>query len=258
MAETYANATHQTEAPGKATSRADGQAIPPAAEGASVSTDPQAGPACRRAGIAIWGAQGPLVEGEPFVVNVAVKSLDGLPLTGARIFVLDETGTPRATATPETTGGELSAETVVNLVSPRAAGPHSWRVILGVDGRRVGAGRPLPFSVTPRPTRPARIRVVDAATGRPLPEASAYLYHRNLAKVHPLRAESDVDGYARTTIAGGAPYNVRVECRGYHEGVCNLDAGDKATTAEGTVALEPRNRDEQALLAFGRQGPSAY
>ena len=90
-------------------------------------------------------------------------------------------------------GAALVAEGIVELGTPAAAGPASWRVALEVDGARL-AVRPLAFSVTPAPVRPVRLRVVDAATGEPLSDASCYLYHRNLAKVRPIHAVSGAEG----------------------------------------------------------------
>lgn len=127
---------------------------------------------------------------------------------------------------------------------------------LEVDGACL-AVRPLAFSVTPVLVRPVRLRVVDAATGESLSDASCYLYHRNLAKVRPIHAVSDAEGWASALVAEGAPYNVRIECRGYREGVCNLDAGGAETTAEGTARLEADVLDELDPRA-ARRGPVGY
>lgn len=50
---------------------------------------------------------------------------------------------------------------------------------------------------------------------------------------------------------------MRIECRGYREGVCNLDAGGAETTAEGTVRLEADVLDELDPRA-ARRGPVGY
>lgn len=157
---------------------------------------------------------------------------------------------------PEPCDAAPSAEGVIELVAPAVAGPASWRVALEAAGVRL-AERPLPFSVTPALVRQVRLRVTDAATGAPLADASCYLYHRNLAKVRPIHAVSDADGWASALIVEGAPYNVRIECRGYREGVCNLDAGDAMTPAESVVRLVADVRDELDPLA-ARRGPAGY
>ena len=172
---------------------------------------------CGKAALTVWGVQSPLVAGQRFSARLRAKSLDGLPLGDARAVVLyedravvgavrlagekagglggeaDVCGASSDAQLGTDAGAALVAEGVVELGTPAAAGPASWRVALEVDGARL-AVRPLAFSVTPAPVRPVRLRVVDAATGEPLSDASCYLYHRNLAKVRPIHAVSGAEG----------------------------------------------------------------
>ena len=238
-------------------------------------------PRCGKAALTVWGVQSPLVAGQRFSACLRAKSLDGAPLDDVRAVVLDETGAAvgavrlvgekpgepvgaaPASGQVDAPAGELAgvdagrtAEGTIELVAPQVAGPASWRVALEAGGVRL-AVRPLAFSVTPALVRPVRLRVVDAAIGAPLSDASCYLYHRNLAKVRPVHAASGADGWANALVAEGAPYNVRIECRGYREGVCNIDAGDAATPAEGLVRLEADVIDELDPRA-ARRGPVGY
>ena len=223
-----------------------------AAAAAAVGT-----PVARRVAVTVWGVQNPLVSGERFSVNIAAKSLDGLPLDGLRIAVVDGNGRQVASTEPDLAQDRLACETAVDLEAPGQTGPQTWHAVPAIADARGGAGRPIPLSVTPRPTRPVRLQVTDAKSGKPLSDASAYFYHRNLAKVRPLCAVSDGEGFVDALIVEGAPYNVRIECRGYREGICNLDAGNAATRAEGVVALVPRNPGDE-FFTFGRFGPMGY
>ena len=235
---------------------------------------------CGKAALTVWGVQSPLVAGQRFSACLRAKSLDGLPLGDARAVVLNGDGAvvgavrlagekagglggeadvhdaPAGARVGADAGAVLVAEGVIELGAPAVAGPASWRVALEVDGARL-AVRPLAFSVTPALVRPVRLRVIDAATGEPLSDASCYLYHRNLAKVRPIHAVSDSEGWADALVAEGAPYNVRIECRGYREGVCSLDAGDAMTPAESVARLVADVRDELDSLA-ARRGPAGY
>lgn len=151
-----------------------------AAAAAAVGT-----PVARRVAVTVWGVQNPLVSGERFSVNIAAKSLDGLPLDGLRIAVVDGNGRQVASTEPDLAQDHLACETAVDLEAPGQTGPQTWHAVPAIADARVGAGRPIPLSVTPRPTRPVRLQVTDAKSGKPLSDASAYFYHRNLAKVRP-------------------------------------------------------------------------
>lgn len=151
-----------------------------AAAAAAVGT-----PVARRVAVTVWGVQNPLVSGERFSVNIAAKSLDGLPLDGLRIAVVDGNGRQVASTEPDLAQDRLACETAVDLEAPGQTGPQTWHAVPAIADARVGAGRPIPLSVTSRPTRPVRLQVTDEKSGKPLSDASAYFYHRNLAKVRP-------------------------------------------------------------------------
>ena len=239
-------------------------------ETANVTLENAEQPLAAKVGVTAWGVKNPLVAGAPFEVNVSAKAFDGLALGEAHFVVVDEDGGEVASASqmlpavgaqgaagegansaavaastaPISSSTALSA--VIHLNAPQVCGPHAWKVELRRAGETL-ASRPVPLSVTPAPSRPVRILVRDAETGKALPDASVFFYNDNLPRVKPLSSVSDESGLASALIVADAPYTVRVECLDHDEGTCNVAAGSEDETAEVSVCLAHSAFEEENL-----------
>ena len=230
-------------------------------------------PLAAKVGVTAWGVKNPLVAGAPFEVNVSAKALDGLALGEVRFVVVDEGGEEVASVPQEAPALHICQDSgqsgqpidvapatapasepaavsaVVSLSAPRACGPHAWKVELRRAGETL-AGRPIPLSVTPPPSRPALISVRDAQTGKALCDASVFFYNDNLSRVKPLSSVSDESGVARAVVVADAPYTVRVECLDHDEGTCSIAAGPADAPAEASVFLARSAFEEENLAVM--------
>ena len=152
--------------------------------------------------MAVWGVPSPVVTGASFSVRVGVKCVAECGLAGGRVVVRDEAGR----RVGEGLLGDVPAAGTsalhpadVELAAPDGEGLVSWSAGFAGSGRRQlphgGCSARFGFRVTAPPEHRVRVRVVEAATNRPIGRVDV--------RVGAHMSTTNEDGVAAIDLPGG-------------------------------------------------------
>lgn len=152
-------------------------------------------------GLSVWDVPQALHPGQDFAFKVGLSCADGCATAAWTVEIRDAGNAPLCAielgqVPLQGTDGLHYAEVLAK--APDTLGPHRWaaRAIAPADAPpHQGGTAQVRMNVTPAPEFRLRVEVVDAASGKPIPDARVV--------AHPYRALADENGVAELQMHGG-------------------------------------------------------
>jgi hypothetical protein len=168
-------------------------------EGSALPVSSQTRP--HETSLAVWSIPSPVRVADRFAVTVGAKSSGACALSGAKIEIRDETGTPQGQGILGDTpwpGTDALYWTAIALAGPSRRGPQCWSVTFAateLELPHLGSSAELGFTAVRPPEHRVAVAVTESNAAVPVEETQIAL--------GPFRAATDKAGLAYIEVPGG-------------------------------------------------------